>query len=151
MYYKSISEGPGKRVASPLETNNPDAVGENAAVCLRVERTRVPIGRSQTATLEKVTLSRRHHDADAPRQSHAAFTAAQALAGHVYRDQRGRTESLNGDTRPTQVELVGDHCGQRILVVAEDRLQHVDGLAHFRIGVQPKQVSAQVRSGKDTD
>src|ERR1041384_3062490 len=101
----------GHCVFEPLETDDSAAVREDAAVSLRIERARVPVRRSEAATLENITLSRRHHDADATRESHAAFTTAQALASHVYRDQRSRTESLNGDTWTTQVELVRDHRG----------------------------------------
>ena len=53
----------------------------------------------------------REQEVDAARERRPRLARAEALAGQVHGDQRGRAGSVDGHARPVQVEQVGEPVG----------------------------------------
>ena len=64
-------------------------------------------------------------------QHHIALIAEQTLASQYGRHQRGRTGGINSDTRPLEIELIGDAGGGEVLVIAQTQLPAAHDFEQF--------------------
>ncbi len=139
----------GQRAVEALEHDDGGAVAEHASLALGVEGAHVAVGRLLAALLPQVADPVRDADRHATGQGHVALVAAQALAGEVHGDQRGRAEGLHRDARAREVEPEGHVRGERVLVVADHQRGRVD--AHVERLEAGQQVGADVHSREHAD
>ncbi|PSK64402.1 hypothetical protein B0E53_03641 [Micromonospora sp. MH33] len=140
------------RVLQPLERDDADPAGFDAAARVRAERAAVPVGGVDPAVVVEVAAPLRREDADPAGQDQVGLAGQQALPAEVHGHQRGRAGGGDGDRGAGEVELVGDPAQQEVLVVADRELVLADGAGQLGVAAQVvEQVAAATRPGEEAD
>ena len=123
------------------------SAAEHGARTLRIEGPTHPVRREYFTIAVHVAVAVRDVHRRPTRQRHRALAAANALAGHVHRDQRAGARRLHIDARSAQVHLVRDARGEEIHVVV--RVPHEE-LAHRlqQVRVAPHVVHQVIRRAR---
>ena len=129
-------------VTEPLERHHPTAFAPAITISRGVKGFTAPVRRDRLQLRQGDVGKGRKHQLDPAGQRQVTFTIAQALAGQMQRNQRGRAGSINRHGRPLQAEGIGEpprgntmaaagggvgiqlgqalHAGQRAIVTSAD-------------------------------
>ena len=140
-------------VRQAAEHDCPGAAAEDGALCIGVERPALAVRRQDLALFVRVPQPVRLLERAPPGERHVALVEEQALAGEMYRDQRGRAGRLHVHARTGQVHQVRDAGRQEVLVVAGvPKQEEADVLGQLPVREQvPHEVEAGPAAGEHAD